>query len=146
MPRQVRPPETTRLDLTQGDWLLVKKRLTAGESRRVFARMVKSMTAGEQGGDRTKVDIDPEQVGRSQAVEYLLDWGTFTDPNGNAVVIRDKSPDEIGRMLDALPQGDYAEIIAAIQAHDTATTESDEQEKNAKAAENGLKATSISAA
>jgi hypothetical protein len=146
MPRQVRPPETTRLDLTQGDWLLVKKRLTAGESRHVFGRMVKSMTAGEQGGTRTKVDIDPEQVGRSQAVEYLLDWGTFTDPNGKPLVIRDKSADEIGRILDALPQEDYAEIIAAIQAHDAATTESDEQEKNAKAAENGLKATSISAA
>ena len=35
MSRFVRP-ETERLELTDGDWMLVKRRLTAGEQRRAF--------------------------------------------------------------------------------------------------------------
>lgn len=146
MPRQIRLPESTRLELTQGDWLLVKTRLTAGESRRVFARMVKTMTTGEKVGDRARVELETEQVGRSQAVEYLLDWGTFLDAAGKPLVIRGKTPEEIGAILDDLPQEDYAEILAAIQQHDKAISEKDELEKNTRAAERVSSATSPSAA
>ena len=70
-------PELVRIDLTLGDWILIKKRLTAGEQRRVFARMVKTMKAGEG------IEIDPERAGLSNLVEYLVDW-SFTDVTGAA--------------------------------------------------------------
>lgn len=124
MARSIRAPETKKLDLSQGDWLIVKKRLTAGEQRRIFDRMVKQMNIGE------KVQIDPMQVGHSQVLEYLIDWGTFTDSAGKPLVIRGKSADEVGRILNDLPQDDYAEIVAAIDQHVKAMEAEREAAKN----------------
>lgn len=140
MARSLRAPETHKVDLTQGDWLLVKKRLTAGEQRRIFDRMVKRMEAGE------KVQIDPMQVGHSQVLEYLIDWGTFTDASGKPLVIRGKGPDEVGRILNDLPQEDYAEIVAAVQQHVEAMEAEHEAEKNVQGGENASSAISPSAA
>jgi hypothetical protein len=119
-------PETTRLEISGGDWLLVKKRLTAGEQRRVFSRMVKAMKPGE------KVELDPEHVGRSKVIEYLIDW-SLVDANNKQVVIRGKSADDVGRILDGLDADSYSEIVKAVDAHETAEDERLEQEKNATA-------------
>lgn len=119
-------PETARLDISQGDWLVVKKRLTAGEQRRVFSRMVREMRPGE------KVQLDPQQVGKTKAAEYLVDW-SLTDAKGQPVVLRGKTGDEIGTMLDALDPDSFREIVAAIDAHEAAQDAAAEQEKNAQA-------------
>jgi hypothetical protein len=111
MARQVRVPETEKLELKNGDWLLVKKRLNTGEQRAIFERMVKHMSPGE------KVELDPKQVGHSQAVEYLIDWGTFVDAANKPLVIRGKSADEISAILNSLDPEDYIEIRDAIEAH-----------------------------
>ncbi len=113
-------PETIRIDISDSKWILVKKRLNAGERRRIFSRMVKTMQAGE------KIDLDPAQVGRSKLVEYLVDWNGPTQ-------IRDKSPDEIGKVLDNLDPDDYGELNKAIEAHEDAQDAAAEQEKNATA-------------
>ena len=72
-----RHPETLRLALTRGDWILVKKHLTAGETRRVFRRMIRQGATGDE--------IDSLQVGLSKMIVYLLDW-SFHDADGNPVV------------------------------------------------------------
>jgi hypothetical protein len=113
-------PETQRITFPDGEWVTVKKRLNAGEQRRIFKRMVKGMRPGE------KVELEPEQIGRSKVVEYLLDWSA-------PIAIQGKSPDEIGQILDGLDPDDYARIVKAVDAHETAEDERLEQEKNATA-------------
>src|SRR5262245_21636130 len=95
MPSRMRRPETLRLPLSDDDWIDVKKHLTAGEQRRVFARMVRKWTQGEA------AELEPTQAGLSLMVGYLLDW-SIQDADGNAVAIRGKSPDVIAAMLEEL--------------------------------------------
>ena len=131
-------PETHRLDLSHGDWLLVKKRLTAGEQRRLFARMVKTMVQGE------KIEMNPVQAGMSKIVEYLLDW-SLTDPEGKPVLIRGKTPEQLATVLDGLDLDSFNEIYEVIEAHEKAMADEREQEKNASAGETASSATSASA-
>jgi hypothetical protein len=120
MALQVRPPEDALISLSDGDWILVKKWLTAGENNKVFARMVKTMKTGEPDKDgkaKPDVEYDIEQMGGlSQAVAYLLDWSA-KDPEGKPMVIRDKSPRDVEEMLLMLPADAYKEITEAIDAH-----------------------------
>jgi len=138
MALQVRPPEDCILQLSDGDWILVKKTLTAGESNKVFSRMVKRMKSGEaqaDGTSRPEVEYDIEQMGGlSQAVAYLLDWSA-KDTNGKPIVIRDKSPREIEESLLALPQDAYKEITEAISEHVKRTDAEREARKNGQTSE-----------
>jgi hypothetical protein len=117
-------PETVRLPLSDGDWIEVKKRLTAGEARAVMGRMVKTMTPGE------KIELDPLQVGRSKALEYLVDW-SLIGPDGKSLVIRDQSREAIGQLLDSLDEDSFAEITKAIETHEKAMEAERDEEKNA---------------
>jgi hypothetical protein len=116
-------PETTKLSIADGDWLLVKTRLTAGEDRQIFGRMVKKMVAGE------KPEIDAMQAGISTVVEYLLDW-SIVDPDGKPVVIRDQPPQVIAAACDALDSESFREIQDAINQHvETQKMRLDEEKK-----------------
>src|SRR5678815_3878225 len=75
--------------------------------------------------------LDPMQVRRSKAVEYLVDWGTFLDASDKPIVIRGKSPDEIAAALDSLSIDDFNEVVAAVEKHDDEMDAEREQEKNA---------------
>jgi hypothetical protein len=123
MPRHVRQPETTKIDLAQGDYLIVKKRLTAGEKKLIYER------AGGA-SDRIKLAF-------SQAIAYLVDWGTFHDAMGQPMIIRGKPADEVGAMLDALDEHDYTEIIKAVGDHVDAMDAERAVEKNAQDGVNG---------
>jgi len=133
MGRMVRP-DVTKLEISGGDWLLVKKRLTAGETRKIFARMVKTMTPGE------KIEVDPLQVGRSQAVEYLVDWSFVELP------IRGKSSGEIGDAMDLLDMESFNEVVQAIGDHEKRMEDERTAEKNVPADESTSPAISSSAA
>lgn len=109
MSRFVRP-ETNKLDLSDGDWVLVKRQLTAGEQRRAFARHVKVMRAGEP------MTIDPEAVGLGVMTQYLLDW-SLADDTGRVVLIRDQPSSVVEAALNALDPASFREIDAAIAAH-----------------------------
>ena len=113
-----RNPETVKLEISHGDWLLVKKHLTAGESRRMFASML-----DPSGG------VAPVNVGMSKLVAYLLDW-SIDDANGKRVVIADKSDAEKTAMLDNLPAEDFKEILRAVEAHERTVDEERAREKN----------------
>jgi hypothetical protein len=110
MSRFVRP-ETDKLDLSGNDWLLVKRRLTAGEQRAAFARQIKRMTLGEP------TLLDPEGVGLSKIVSYLLDW-SFVDDDGRSVVIRDQPTPVVESALLALDTASFREVYEAITAHE----------------------------
>ena len=144
MSLQVRRPEERILNLSDGDWILVKKYLNAGEAQDVFTRMVKAVKAGETDKDgNTKADVNydiGQMGGLSEAVEYLLDWSA-KDPDGKPIVIRDRPAEEIEASLKSLPAEAFREISKAIDRH---KQEMEAELKNAQAGATESPATSTS--
>jgi hypothetical protein len=141
MASRLRPPEDVRIALdTDDDWILVRKHLTAGEQRRMFARQFSKTTAG------APPEVDVLQLGGfSQATAYLLDW-SILDSDGKPLVIRGKSADVKQAALEELPPEKCTEITAAIIKHDQAMEALREMEKKDRAGETASSATSVSAA
>jgi len=102
-------PETTTLPISDGDWLLVKKRLNNGEQRQRLARLYRYAPDGT-------TQIDPLQIGLSTILAYLLDW-SLVDPNGAQIAIAGKGVDDITAALDAIDPESFREIREAIEAH-----------------------------
>jgi hypothetical protein len=100
-------PEVVRLTLDGDRWIDVKRELSAGESRRVFARLVKTMQPGDQ---RVKTELDPEKVGLTKIVEYLVGW-SFSNGDGKPVPISEAA-------LNNLRPAVYKAITEAIDAHE----------------------------
>ena len=115
---RMRRPATTRLELSQGDYLIVKQDLTAGEYRD-FLRG--STTPGA-------FELDPLASGVALIRAYLLDWN-FTDPDGRPLVIADQSPATVTAILDQIDHEAYMEVQRAIQAHQQARAATIEAEK-----------------
>lgn len=112
-----RNPEEVKLEISQGDWLLVKKHLTAGEQRRMFKRMMNA------------TGIEPVNVGLSKMVSYLLDW-SIDDAKGKRVVLENQDDEAKAAILDNLPAEDFKEILQAIEAHEKAQDAKRTAEKN----------------
>lgn len=115
-----RKPETVRIELARGRWLLVKKFLTAGETRRIFRRMIKAGAGGNE--------IEPTSVGISKMVVYLVDW-SLVDADERPVVIRGQSEETIGLILDNLDTEAFTEILHAIEDHEAAMDQERLEEK-----------------
>jgi len=120
MSRFVRP-QTRTLTLANGDQLIVRERLTAGEQRAHFARLY---TPGADG----RYQVNALMAGMAIVIAYLLDWN-FKDDQDQAVVIRDLAPDELQRVLDSLDSESFVEVRTAIEAHDAAMLEARTQKK-----------------
>ena len=105
MSRFVTPAEV-RIAISDGDYLIVKNRLNAGETLDMYARM--------RGADEK---VDPLKFGHAVIGAYLLDW-SITDDDGRVVSIRNQPPDVVAGALTNLEYPDYQEILAAIQAHE----------------------------
>jgi hypothetical protein len=120
MSRFVRP-QTKTLTLANGDQLIVRERLTAGEQRAQFARMY---TANGDGRYRT----NPLMIGIGTILAYLLDW-TLTDDAGSRVEIRDLAADDLQHVIDSLDPDSFAEIRSAIEAHESAMQSARDAEK-----------------
>lgn len=122
MASRVVRPETTTVQISGGDWLLVKKRLNAGEQRAMFNRMY---LAGVDGMLRR----NPLASGVAQVTAYLLDW-SLTAPDGSQLAISGKPIEAVVAALDAIDPDSFAEIRTAIEAHEEAMAAEREQEKN----------------
>lgn len=132
-------PETAKLDLSDGDWVLVKRRLNTGEARRVFTGMVQTFEAG------SKATLDPAQVGMTKVLEYLLDW-SLRDADGQVVSIREQSREAVRAVLESLDLDTYHEISTAIDAHEAREDAAREQEKNGQDGASGSSPISSSVA
>src|SRR4030095_5485983 len=124
MGSRYRKQEEVRLELSGGDWLLVRKHLTAGEERDAEARVIKagSFKPGEP------PELDLEHLGIAQAVSYLLD-SSITDADEKPIRIRDQPYAFIAAALRNQTPESLREILEAIQAHDAAMTAEREHEK-----------------
>jgi len=101
-------PDIERLPLAGGRWIDVKKELTAGESRRVWARLVKKM--GSEQGTGLQTELDPEKVGLTKLVEYVVGW-SFTGTDGKPVPVSESA-------INNLKPAIYREMVAAVDAHE----------------------------
>ena len=106
-------PEPVRLDLSDGQFVVVKKYLTAGDTRRMYVRMWRQAPDG---------GVDPLMVGVSKILAYLVDW-SLTDLEGRPVDLRESSDEQKASYLDNLDADRFGEILAAIEEHETATAE-----------------------
>jgi hypothetical protein len=132
MSRFVRP-EVVTLTLANGDTLLVKKRLNAGETRQLYDRML----------DEKTQEVQRMRSGVSTVLAYLLDW-SLKDDSGQHVTMLDQ-PDAVKQAaLDQLDPDDFREILGAIEKHEHAITAAREAEKKSQAGENKLSAISPS--
>ena len=134
MSSRVRRPETLTLQISHGDWLLVKKHLTAGEQRRIFGRMYRSLGTGI-------VELDPLQTGVSKVVEYLIDW-SFADADDKPIVIRDQSVEMVTSALEAIDPESFTEVLRAIEEHEEAMIKERAATTRAPFTENALSVTS----
>lgn len=120
-PRGVRY-DVVRLDLTDGDWIDVKKTLTVGEERDIASLAVRGY--GRDG----KVDIDAGKLSFLTAAHYLVNW-SLLNLQGQAIVWpANLSIDKKINILRTLDGPTMREIEAVLDTHRQALTE--EREKN----------------
>jgi hypothetical protein len=119
-------PDTATLSISRGDTLTVKRRLNAGESRRLRA-----------------MEAAPTMAEPGVVMAYLVDW-TIKDDTGHRVPIRGVEAMAFASALDALDEDAFDEIYAAVAAHRAAMQAERAAEKNAPDGETTSAATSPS--
>lgn len=99
-------PDTVRIELSDGDWIEIKERLTYGEQQRLAGG---ALTRVRGAGDNAAIDLDFERYTLLRMLTWLVDW-SFVGANGKPVRVSMSS-------IAALDPDTAAEIDAAITAH-----------------------------
>ena len=123
-------PDTHRIPLSDGEWIVVRNTLTTGELR---AHLKRSSQIGSDGLRR----VDMIDHGPSLVVAYLVDW-SLESP------IRGISEADLLMVVDLLLPPRFAEIKAAIETHEAAQAAARVAEKNGTDGETNDAATSPS--
>lgn len=103
-------PDVTRLALTDGDWIEVKRALTVGERRSIISSAAK----GGISSDGQRVHIDANEMAFARVATWLLDW--------SFVGMDDKPMKFTAAAVRNLDSESFTEIEAAIDAHEEAET------------------------
>jgi hypothetical protein len=115
--------KTERLALSEGEYITVKERLSAGEEQDMFADMVLDMTAGE------KVHLDPKSVQMAKVLAYLVGW-SLTDDGEPVPMTPTLSVAERRAALRSVDGDTFREIRDAIDAHEKAVEQASLDRKN----------------
>lgn len=110
-----KPPRTdrfasgaaVRLELSDGDWVLVRAELTYGQQRRLAGAGLTGIDASATAGERLKVDLAAYDLER--LATWVMDW-SFRDADGDRVTVSREA-------IEALHPDTAAEINAALDAH-----------------------------
>lgn len=130
-------PEAKRVELPEGQWLLLKKRLTEGERRTMMGGLVSEVRSDG------RMTPNMQMVGgKAETNAYLLDW-SLCDENGHPVKI--DTEDRKHAALSALDPDKFDIINEAVKAHVEAMDAEREASKKATG-ESASPATSTSAA
>jgi hypothetical protein len=110
---RVARPDTATVTLTNGDRLVLAKRLNAGQELDAFVRTVKSITSA---GVR---EFHPDQLTTSKMVAYLVNWFLTDDDTGEPLdlPIYDSAPSDVEAALRKLDGATFREIRDAIDVH-----------------------------
>lgn len=130
---RVRRPTTDRLELTEGDFLIVKHDLSAGEYRELMRAAARPVMVSAMAGVATMptVELDPIAAGLATVLAYLLDW-SFTDADGRPLVIADQPAAIVKAALDHIDSDAYMEVQKAILAHQAARSAEVAEEKKTR--------------
>jgi len=96
-----------RLDLSDGDWVLIRTELTYGQQRRLAHSGLTGIDRAAAEGEQLKVDLAAFDIER--LVTWLLDW-SFVDADGERVVVSREA-------IEALHPDTAQEIDAALDAY-----------------------------
>jgi len=123
-------PEIVRLTLSTGDWLDVKRELTAGEYRHYQAAMMKDgvIPSGQS------IPLDPEKVGLVRVLEHVVAW-SFTDFEGRPVPVSEAA-------LKSMYKAMLVEMIDVVTRHEVAADAQRERDLKNPTGAGGLKAVS----
>jgi hypothetical protein len=125
-------PQLCRLSLSDGDWVDVKRDLSTGEQRQMFADMQRQLVPGQA------PVLDVTAIGRARALAYLVSW-SLVDRHGAPVPIS-------AAAYDMLDTDTSREIREALEAHEEARERERTEEKKHPAAARSWNPTSPSAA
>lgn len=104
-------PDSRRIDIGDGDWIEVKKRLTNGELRKAQASAIKTV----QGfGAEARYTPDSDVLGKAEVLAYLLDW-SLEGLDGKRVRI--DTEDKKRSAIDNLDPADFDIISTAVSKH-----------------------------
>jgi len=109
-------PGSVRLPLSEDDYLVVKQRLTAGETLDLFERAAPGLDITQ---GFTMAHLSPTKVGMALMLAYILDWN-LVDPDGAPLDIRHASDDEKTSIFRQLTFEKFTEVMTAVGQHDTA--------------------------
>lgn len=101
-------PDTRRIELSDGDWIEIKKQLNVGEDRRYRAAGLKRLT-GSPGSNAAAIDVDWGELALARVITYVVDW-SFKDGNDKTVTVTPAA-------IQNLEPADFEEIDNAIQDH-----------------------------
>jgi hypothetical protein len=107
-------PERVRLPLSDGDYVDVKRYLTAGEYRKLLYDQFTNAPVGE------KVTLDYAKIGTSKLLAYILGWSFVSVVDQQPIPYDPQDPEELRRSAldDLLDPDTYRELIAAVTAHE----------------------------
>lgn len=96
-----------RLDLSDGDWVLVHAELSYGQQRRLAAAGLTGVDASAAEGDRLRFDLAAYDI--EKLVTWVMDW-SFRDEEGARVDVSREA-------IESLHPDAAAEIAGALDAH-----------------------------
>jgi hypothetical protein len=135
MASRVVRPETTRVSISNGDWLQLKKRLSHGEQQTAFAHRYVATEFGNR--------VNLQRIGMDRVLAFLVDW-SLVGLDDQVIAIRGKSTDEVEAALNAIDPESFAEIKAAVEQHELAMAAERTAAKNGTAGETASAAISPS--
>lgn len=101
-------PMVHRIDLTDGDWIEIKDRLTVGERKGILSKAARGGFSSD--GQRVHLDATEAQFARVEA--WLVDW-SFKG-------LDDKPMKLSGTAIRALDNESFTEIEEALDKHEEA--------------------------
>ena len=126
-------PEEEKIELVWNDggterefWIMLKKRLTIGESRRMLKSIsrVHSRLKGQgREAEQPEAQFDWTEYSFARAMTYMLDW-SLSDDKGNKLQLNRSN-------LEALNQRVFEIIDKAIDQHDTDVAEKESKKTKA---------------
>jgi hypothetical protein len=102
-------PGIKRLEISDGDWIEVKERLTIAEQESMLAAGVTSMISRDGHEDAREFGIDTAKFDLAKVKTWLVDW-SFRDDDDKPVACTPSA-------VDNLDPADFAEIKDAIEAY-----------------------------
>jgi hypothetical protein len=122
-------PSSKKLELSQGDWIIVRTKLSAGERHDSFEHMyLKNPDGSYVTTAEGRLVVGPANSQTASILAYLIDW-SLTAPDAEPLVIRGQPLDVVKSMLRSIDEDSFNEIRDAITAHEAAITAARQAQK-----------------